>query len=117
MTPRPQLLAIGDGEGHNSLWKLSRDSVVPCLGLKEIEVGGHRSGSACRSGEGNISSWFSPRRESRGCSPMAQWVEAGQRLGNSVLCIFRRHTMELERIVSSALLAFVQAHLPEADLR
>jgi hypothetical protein len=44
-------------------------------------------------------------------------VEAGQRLGNSVLCIFRRPSMELERIVGSALLTFVQAHLPEADLR
>lgn len=47
---------------------------------------------------------------------MAQWADAGQRPGNSVLCTFRRDSMELERIVSSALLAFVQTHLPEADL-
>lgn len=47
---------------------------------------------------------------------MAQWVEAGQRLGNSILYVFRRQSMELERIVSSALFAFVQTHLPEADL-
>lgn len=77
------------------------------------------TGVALLAGVGRATSigWFSPRRESRGCSPMAQWVEAGQRLDSSVLCIFRRHSMELERIVSSALLAFVQAHLPEADLR
>lgn len=117
VTPRPQLLTTGDGEGLNSLWKLSRDSAGPCLGLKEVEVGGHGSGSARRSWEGNINSWFRLRRESRGCCPVAQWVEAGKRLRNSVLCIFRRPSMDLERIVGSALLAFVQAHLPEADLR
>lgn len=80
-------------------------------------MGGQGSGSACRSWEGNINSGFSLRRASRECCPVAQWAEAGQRLGNFVLCIFRRRSMELERIVGSALLAFVRAQLPEADLR
>lgn len=41
------------GGGLNSLWKLPRDSAGPCLGLKEVEVGGHGGGSARRSWEGN----------------------------------------------------------------
>lgn len=54
----------------------------------------------------------------------ADWEElatpgpSGWELTDLHLCPFRRgESMELERIVSTALLSFVQTHLPEADLR
>lgn len=90
---------------------MGRERAWLCLGMRgrvgELEA------------VGNINKWFpQDRREELTAPGPSGWGRQEEGLINLHLCPFRRgERMELERIVSAALLAFVQTHLPEADLR
>nr|XP_039321093.1 CUE domain-containing protein 2 [Saimiri boliviensis boliviensis] len=106
--------------GAHSSKRLSPETVPYPVRLEEVRDGpGRGHGSAWENREGSLNRWFHSRPGGRSCCPQVQWVSTDKRgPGHPVcLCPFRRReSMELERIVSAALLAFVQTHLPEADL-
>jgi hypothetical protein len=98
----------------------SGESALPYVELEEVEVGG-RGSRVCLGDLGEQHQQVAPpqtgKEELLPPGPVGGgWQKTAWK--SSVLCSFRRgENMELERIVSAALLSFVQAHLPEADLR
>lgn len=69
---------------------------------------------------GNFNKWFlqqGRREELAAPRPGGQGQAEEGLMSLHLVSLQQRKSMELERIVSAALLAFVSAHLPEADLR
>lgn len=92
--------------GPQSIWKLSRDSAVPCLGLEEVGVGGPGSESACRSREDNLRGrggaaalWPSGQKQARdlailSCVPSEETAWSWRGLSAQLSLPLCRHTSQ-----------------------